>query len=255
MLTLVEESRVSLNECQSRLDTLWRASECDESLLVQMSLVKVAHQDLMQFYLKEQEEMELLVEKCIHGWAHCLTVYQKIYSIAARLSSAKTLPEDFTGVIPIDPASALNIVDLVPKILLYNDNETLLKYNASELVGRDEEIKIVDTYYEKECSAMATLLAELSFVQEPSKMSPLQNKMREVFLGRVRSIGEVGVEKLLSSVVTIEKEWTQQRHNMKPYVDNLLAKFTESSRLIDNLFRAYHLTHTRRRNPRIKSIF
>ena len=265
MLGLLEESRATLKKCQSTLDTLWRESHCNESVVVKMGLVKLAHQDLMRFYESEHNELEKLLTRVITGWLHCLTVYQKIYTMSARLPKLTKISEEelvrsFTST-PIDPSSALNVIEASnTSVLLYNDNETLFKYDSSALLDHSTEIGLVKSYYEKECGEVARLLAESSFIGEPSKMSQQQCQVRERFLRELRDLEryvglELDLEKLVDTVTVIEKEWEQERNNAKPYVDILVAKFTESARLIDNLFRARDLTATRKRTTSVKSIF
>lgn len=262
---MIEESRKQLSECQSLVDSLWRESRCDDYFLVVMSEVKLLHDDLMEFYEVEWTEQTSLISRCIAGWNHTVAIYQKIYTMSTKLSLLKKSPVDEGASVPIEPCSALNTVDIDNiHIILYNDNESLMKYNPSELLSLSEEISIVEAYYEKECREMSVLLESFQFVQEPARMSTEQSEKRERFLRKLRDMSEMeecsaelrdGLLVVAKTLTAIEKEWYQVRVNIKPYVDNLLAKFTESTRLIDNLFRAYHLTLAKKRSTKIKSIF
>lgn len=257
-----------LAECQSLVDGLWREEKCGDDFLVSMSEVKFFHEELSEFYENERVEQSNLIQQCVSGWSHALLVYQKIYTMTSRLSSLKksSLVEDVSPPsVPIESCSALNVVKIDElEILLYNDNESLLKYEPSQLSHLSEEIAIVEAYYEKECKEMALLLQSFQFVQEPMRMSDQQNEKRERFLRKVREMlsreecsDELreGFDQVVKDLVEVEREWVQVRVNTKIYVDNLLAKFTESVRLIHNLFRSYHLTRTKKKSNKMKSIF
>lgn len=267
MLNYLEKARAAMKECMNQLDEDWHHSLYDNSLMIEMSLLRESHQELMEFYEKEQKELELLVEKCKEGWQHCLGVYQKIYYMSSRLQSLPQLSEEELNNrpinIPINPNSPLNIVESENlSVILYNDNESLYKYDQSELTERTESIEMIESFYDKECKEMSLLLERLSFVSETDRMSPLQHEVRERFLQKTRIIsllcseplGEK-IKLLVDSFMVVEKEWSQERFNIKPYVFNLIAKFMESSRLLDNLFRSFHLSQTRKRTTAVKSLF
>lgn len=301
MQSLISNGSVLLQKHQTLVDTLFRETLCGSLTQVLTAQLKMAHSEYMDLHLDDWEERKALVKECISLWKECESIYHTLYRMAydalekpkdplfigprprpnpsTLKGRSKWDPEWVEMVLPppikklynapIDPASALNIIERSNErgdisIKLYNDNETLFRYSTSsfsEIKDAQQKVDGMENFYETEAMRIGEFLGRVQIKVMglgPSELNEEMKTAREKLFINIQCLLKEGVVKmdgLVESLLAIERERGEERRNLLAYWGNLVAKFNEVSRLRDNLLRSYHLTTTQTRSERVISLF
>lgn len=278
MESLIEESDQLLSHIQASADSLFRDSLCGFKTLSLISQLKSFHRSYREFFpLDFPERLE-----CVQYWKECELIYCNLYLMAYKsLDRSRVVRKEGeeeitlkTSGVPIDPASAFNIIETGNdvRIRLFNDNEALQKYEKSFLLNvRNIKEKIIgiENYYEEECEKLSIFISRIKIIiNEPDKMLPEQRAMKNSIslllteIGQSFTLHEESIGIFLSQLDSYDKLWeklerekSQQRKNCSTYLDNLMATFTEVSLLRDKLVKSYKLSEFQKKNETIESLF
>jgi hypothetical protein len=220
-------------------------------------------------------ELERFTESSEQTFRLCETAYTTLYlkmylALEPPRRHSQTAKLKASGV-PIDPASALNVVQSATLfITLYNDNETLSKFPPSELLAVpqiEEKVEDIERYYEGKCQAVATyhqsyevLLAGVESLAlaglQVSQATYLVKECLPLFTDEetVTALA-VALDQFDNAIQGTMATRREEAHNCRLYRDNVSSKFNVVARLRENMLRTYYLSRLRRPSERVAPAF
>jgi hypothetical protein len=303
----------TLNELLALVDTLHRTGQCGEHLLLLYANLRQSLHSYVAHQRSSAAAIETFVKKtAMRQFQQCTNAYTSMYcqmyeamhqakhgsgagdhvpSVAddddvsplSRLlgSSGRKAPVIKPSSVPLDPQSALHIIQCGPTVtmVMHNDNETLLKFPPSTLFNNGgivvrEAVEKLEAYYDGQCDAIydgvvahyddilgqtveeARLTAMVIDAVGAIELHICCDLMPRLalLLDRVIHDGDGDVSQLYEktkdainwpSLAKINTLIAEQRVNCRPYVDNVHAKFMVAVQLKDNMLRPYDLTRLR----------
>ena len=249
MQQLLEDNKEKLSLLQSHIDFLYRKGECGDLLQCQVSKLKMSYNNFMVHHRDSHQLLAEWVSNTIVLYHECEAMYQGIYIsfYTASNNSHQTVLKP--SAVPIDPESALNIIDYDEsiRITLHNDNETLMKFPQTYLQNIktvDSLSKDIDNYYEMKCLIIDGHVERYREICNTIENNTIIMKDINLYLSQIGS-GLLN-EEFSRNLYSINNLQNEEKLNCLSHLDNLMAKMLVVSQLKDRLFRAYNLTKTQK---------
>jgi len=268
-----------LGRCQAIVDELTRNSLHARGLIESMCLLKLEadlFQERNEALVREMdrfvEEFEVMCQLCRDTYT---TLYLKMYTALDPPSTKSQNTKLKASSVPIDPTSALNIVqnNVEMTIPLYNDNETLTKFPLSELSKVPqivEKTASLESYYQAQCLTVHTYQESYARLVSASERLSLERMQVSQDIYQVREhlevfsqpsmeqavlALEVALDQLDASVGKCAKERCEEVGHCRLYRDNVSSKFNVAARLKENMLRTYYLSTLHKRREGVAPAF
>lgn len=242
----LSESRRKLTSLQSYSDAAYRRGERGDVFLCQISQLKLQYDQFIAHHTALHQSIEKWVNQSIALFQRCDVAYQTIFLMTYASMERPRRVNDPSPIlkpanVPIDPESALNLIDFeqAMRMTLYNDNETLYKFppsNLTKVKNIEARLAEIETFYANECLVIDEHLSQCRQIEENYQLlEDIEHLMSE--------LPEIEVfDQFIMSLHHISHLHTKEKENCRLYADNLTAKMLVVSQLKDNLFRAFYYT-------------
>jgi hypothetical protein len=266
----------ALSQALTQLDIVHRASLCGPQLMLLYGELRQSTRDYITLQRTSAQSIEMFVHASIQQFNQCPHVYTAMYSrVYQALDRSKRPAGIKQSGIPLDPQSALNVVECGPtvRIELHNDNETLLKFPPSSLYrvpDIEPVVHAVESFYDKQCAAVhvdyAGKLRDIraQVAEEVRLTSDVGNLLSQIELalgqlpewGKDARLGDLLQQtRRINGLSEINHALGEQRENCETYLHNVHAKFMVATQLRDNMLRPYDLTRLHQQSETMGSIF
>ena len=286
---MLEVMLTELHAALATVDRLQRTARCGPSLALHYCEVRRAVLQYVATQRAHQTAVDEFVVESVRLFRQCEEVYAALYVAVYEALDRNARRRQTSGVerasikassVPIDPQSALNVVECGDAadgrlyVTLHNDNETLLKFPPSALFrqeGIGATVDAIEAFYARQCEAIhVTYMARLHTIRAHSReqtelAASLADAVRLACVAlRASTLEEeeaeeaevyAQTERLVEYSASVNAEQATKRANCELFQANVHAKFLVCAQLMDNMLRPYHLTRLHQASATVDSVF